>query len=309
MRLPFVLAYIGLVLLTTLPAHATGPYAKIYPGKKVESKSHPAAKTRRLAIHVVKGDWGNADPRDIEKLLYSVAQELWAYFPKRSLKPILVVPAAGNPLTQYEKGPHGEYIVHLSAKDRRWSQYAYQFAHEFAHILSNYDRHGGKTAAHNQWFDEAVCEAASLFTLRRLAESWQLSEEAPPYLHWKEYAPAFERYAEHFLEEAHRRLPAGVTLAAWYREHQLRLRRDPYLREKNELVANILLPLFEENPEYWGAIGYLNLEEEDATGSFEQYLANWYRNAPDQYKPFIEKTIRMFGLQPQTAVAAATSVR
>lgn len=306
MRLPIILAYIGIALLVNPPAKAADSHVKTHHFKKTEVKTrHPENKSQRLRIQVADANWGNASRQDIEKLLYAVAEELWTYFPKRSLKSIVVMPSAAHPLTAYDKGPRGEYVVYLSARDRRWSQYAYQFAHEFAHILSNYDRHGDKTVPGNQWFEETLCEAAALFTLRRMSESWQLSDGPLPYPDWQGYAPAFERYAEHFLQEVHRKLPPGTSLADWYRDHRKKLRHDPYLREKNELVANLLLPLFEENPEYWDAIGYLNLDDSDATASLPQYLETWHKNAPDQYKPLVEEIIAMFGLGERTTLVHA----
>jgi hypothetical protein len=49
----------------------------------------------------------------------------------------------------------------------------YQFAHEFAHILSNYERHAdSKVARQHEWFEEALCEVASLYALKRVGMQW-----------------------------------------------------------------------------------------------------------------------------------------
>ena len=55
---------------------------------------------------------------------------------------------------------------------------AYQFAHEFCHILCNFD----DDWKGNNWFEETMCETSSLFVLRRLSKEW---EERPPYPAWK----------------------------------------------------------------------------------------------------------------------------
>jgi len=256
----------------------------------------PAAvsRTDSPAIQVLPGDWGGADRQDIENLLLAVARELWVYFPDRKLRPISVAPTDRHPFVRYAKGPSGETIIHLSAKGRYWSQYAYQFAHEFAHVLSNYDRNGHRLVQRNQWFDESLCETASLFTLRRLSATW-LKGEIVPYAHWKSYGTTLQAYVGELLAQPHRVLPAKASFADWYRGNAETLDKSPYVRERDELVAGMLLPLFERHPEAWATIGYLNLEESDATGSFEQYLANWHRNTPPLQRPLVERIIEMFG--------------
>jgi len=112
--------------------------------------------------------------RDVEKVLHSAAVALWPYFAGRTLKPILVEPK-GGPITLYRRGPNGEYLVRLNTGDRHWAQHAYQFAHEFGHILANYDEHERR----NKWFEESVCEMASLFVLRRMSETWKAAKHRP----------------------------------------------------------------------------------------------------------------------------------
>ena len=247
-----------------------------------------------VTIRVLPGDWGGADREDVENLLKSVARELWMYFPGRSLNTIVVAPTERHPVAGYAKGPEGEYFVYLSAKGRHWSQYAYQFAHEFAHILSNYERSGRFSVRRNQWFDESLCETASLFTLRRLGASW-LKGDMAPYPHWRAYGAAFQTYVQDLLAQPHRALPPKKVFTDWYQGNSAALDRDPYGRERDELVAGMLLPLFEEYPEGWAALSYLNLEESDATGPFQTYLQNWHRNTPERHRPFVAKIIELFG--------------
>lgn len=268
------------------------------------SVSRTSGTRQGLTIHVVSGDWGDASTEDIEKLLYETAGELWRYFPERSLKPIIVAPSPYGPLVKNARGPRGEYVVYLSSKDRRWSQFAYQFAHEFAHILTNYDRLGAASVRHNQWFDESLCEAAALFTLRRLSMSWQ-QDGRVPYPNWKSYAVAFDSYAQHLLKQPHRQLPPEISFAQWYEDHREALRNNPYIRAKDGLVANMLLPLFENDPETWAAIGYLNLDESDATNTLKDFLENWSRNAPERHKPVVESIMTLFGLGERATVTAA----
>jgi hypothetical protein len=266
--------------------------------KPVAAAAATAEASGRLTIQVLPGDWGDVDPSDIEHLLYAVARELWLYFPDRKLQPITVAPTDRHPFVRYAKGSSGEYLIYLSAKGRHWSQYAYQFAHEFAHVLSNYDRNSHRLVQRNQWFDESLCETAALFALRRLSASWQ-NGVVVPFAHWKSYSTALQAYVGELLAQPHRVLPAKASFVDWYRGNAASLDRSPYLREREEVVAGMLLPLFEQHPEAWATIGYLNLEESDATGSFEQYLANWRRNTPPHQRPLVERIIELFGFAPQ----------
>ena len=199
--------------------------------------SSAPSRAQAPSIRVLAGDWVGAEREDVENLLKSVARELWVYFPGRTLKPILVAPTERHPIAGYAKGPDGEYFVYLSAKGRHWSQYAYQFAHEFAHILSNYERHGRTHVRRNQWFDESLCETASLFTLRRLGASW-LKGDMVPYPHWRTYGAAMQTYVRDLLAQPHRSLPPKSAFADWYQGNADALDRNPYLREREaQLVA------------------------------------------------------------------------
>lgn len=249
-----------------------------------------------VSIEVAPGDWGQVDRRDLQRVLESVAHE----FLDRSVGlrqdvSVRVIPRSGAPRVLYERGFHGEYRIQLTARDERWFQYAYQFAHELCHVASNFDRgvRVGTDGAHaHQWFEEALCETAALYTLKRLAATWETS---PPTRNWIGYGATFAAYADALAREPHRQL-THRSLRDWYAEHAASLRDDPYLRQKNEVVASQLLPLFEQHPDYWQAIAYLNPVTARATTSFADYLAAWYEAAPD--KAFPAEVMARFGFEP-----------
>jgi hypothetical protein len=247
---------------------------------------------QRLVIRVQPGGWSTATPAEVEAVLYSVATELLSHFPATRLYPIVVSHSHEAPAALYERGAKGEYRVHLTAKGREWSHYAYEFAHELSHILTNYQHHVDlKMTSHHQWFEETLCEVASLYVLKRLATTWQT---APPYADWQSYAPEFQAFVERFLNEPHRQMPRNQALRTWFAERSGALRESPYVREHNEVVANVLLPLFEENPRIWGAIAYLNLVKTGA--DFREYLQSWYDNAPEEHRDLIQYLMGLFGV-------------
>ena len=261
----------------------------------------PIPQAAHVEIHVQAGQWGAATTGDIETVLTSVATELLQFFPDKQLSPIRVVADASGPRVFFDRDTKGEYLVFLSVKDARWDQFTYQFSHELCHILSNHDHkdmtdHG--VARDNQWFEESVCESASIMTLQRMALRW---EQSPPYPQWRGYAPAFREYAANLLNQPHRELTAGVTLAGWYQQNQISLRSDPYLRDKTELVANALLEIFERDPQSLSAIAYLNEEKSATSGSFKDYLTSWRSCCPRTQQNIVRQTMALFGMSDNEA--------
>jgi hypothetical protein len=261
-----------------------------------------ASKAGALSIRIEGNGWGPTRTPEIEALLRAVADQLVPNPGVRRNTVILVSRGVGDPITRFEKGPHGEYLVELSASDKNWGQFAYQFGHELCHILSNFEAHADERKQ-NQWFEEALCETAALYTLRRLAAAWALDA---PYPSWRDHAPLLSAYAARFLAEPHRQLPEGTSLAAWLAETTRELNDNPYMRDKNEVVANRLLPLFEADPQRWAALAYLNLDATDASSEFSGYLAHWQRNAPAEYQPFVSDVLSLLGVPVAQGVAEAS---
>lgn len=82
--------------------------------------------------------------------------------------------------------PASEAVVWLGTHGRVWAQVAFQFAHEFCHVIAD-----PKTMPWDRflWIEEAICEAASLFALRCMAKTWAV---APPYPNWQDYSVKLE---------------------------------------------------------------------------------------------------------------------
>ncbi|WP_418319141.1 tripartite tricarboxylate transporter substrate binding protein [Piscinibacter sakaiensis] len=295
-----MLLNIAVTAMLTLPAEpaqtgvavdkaGSGQAAARQPGGQANPRADPRA--GGLMIRVAAGDWGGGDPQTIRLVLEAVAAEMLSRFSGREpLAPIHVSRSPVRPVTLFERGPHGEYRIELNASGRDAAPYIYEFAHELCHVLSNYERHHHAAAARSQqWFEEALCEVASLYSLKALANRWQRSA---PTAELAAAAPGLLETARRFQQEAHRRLPTGTTLAGWYALAGARLGASAYDRNRNEVVANLLLPLFEENPELWGAISFLNLQAPGS--SFRDYLQSWLDNAPPRYKDVIRYTISLF---------------
>ena len=233
-----------------------------------------------------KQDWG-AHPANVKAVLYSAARPLWKQFPGRELKPILVEPK-GGPIVLFRRGENGEYLVRLDTGDTYWAQYSYQFAHEFCHILCNYD----DDVHRNKWFEESLCEVASLYSLRSMSETWKTN---PPYGNWKGYSTALNNYADERIAASP--LPTDQTLAEWFSDHEATLYQDATNRELNNVVAVQLLPLFEEEPSRWEAVTWLNKAKSTKSQTFSDYLSDWHKHSPQKHREFIRQVGKEFGVE------------
>ena len=192
-----------------------------------------------MEISVLECEWGVARRGDIRKLLEDVASHIVRELRDPFDEAVHVVNLPGRtPLTSFRDSGTAAYMVNLTARDRQWSQFAYQFGHEFCHVLMGTDRLRDNP---NNWFHESICELSSFFVLRRMAERW-LSD--PPYPNWSGYAASLAAYAESTAAKFRKVAPTD-SFSAWLSTNEDRMRQDPYLRERNGVVALKLLPLFE----------------------------------------------------------------
>jgi len=240
-----------------------------------------------LVVRVAPEGWGDAGTADIEKVLRSAGESLSEFFPGRKFPPLEVSRSTTTPITLFKRGREGEIRVKLNVEGRHWAQFAFQFGHEMGHVVCGFEEYQNP----NAWFEETLCEAASLFVLGRMAESWK---ERPPYPNWKDYAESLRKYREERMADS--ALPKGTSLADWFREREASLRKDPTQRDLNLKMAAALLPLFEEAPGRWAAVAALNAVRGDASRPFARYLSDWSRSAPANHREFIGKIADRFGI-------------
>jgi hypothetical protein len=251
--------------------------------------SQPA--TPVLEMRLAETGWGTASLADVRAVLTSAGRQLLVHVPGAKLETLDVRPD-GGPIALFKRAADGAIIIKLNTHDTYWAQYAFQFGHELCHVLCRFDE-GDRG---NLWFEESICEVASLYVLRCMADEWQTR---PPYPNWRSFAPKLAEYADTRLAE--RELPAGKTLAEWYQEESVSLRADPVNRDRNRIVAGALLGLFEKSPEHWAAVAYLNQGKVKGPMPFEAYLQNWQDRTPIRHRAFIHAIAGKFGIELQPA--------
>lgn len=136
-------------------------------------------------------------------------------------------------------------IIFLStAGNSYWAQNAYQLSHELCHHFIKKKTPTGN----NSWFEESICELASIYFLLEIESIWSTSANATK----SSYISSIKNYLSNLLNN-----PLNINLkqlniqsSAFYQE----MNADTYLRDNNNFIANKLLPIFKKTPSLWGDV-------------------------------------------------------
>jgi hypothetical protein len=239
----------------------------------------------------------------------SSASSLWRFCEPRNLAPIVVYPRKEGPLCDFKHDSRGRARVGLNVKPNRYDQLAFQFAHEFCHVMAIHSRVGQRHDVRhsNHWLEESLCETASLFALRKMTSEWEQHSE---FSTWetgdgKPYSPSHQVYAQKRIDSALLRLPSEQGFQPWFegrhqflRDHPIAIEKDKQieaeLREDYTVIATRLLPLLEANPENWEAISFLNLTQHKDGKLLAEHLEGWKAVCPEKYRQFVGSIERTF---------------
>ncbi len=247
----------------------------------------PVAK--KLPLYRIDASDFGASEADIRAVCDSAAKQLWQHFAEYELEPFVVTRGKSGPIVLYQRNEAMEIVVRLDTSNTFWSQYAYQFGHEFCHILCRYRPSDGQ----NLWFEETLCETASLYVLRSMARDWK---KEPPYRNWADYRDSLREYADDVIRKrtnVQQIYAAGMP--AFFEKHAAELRKEATNRELNGAMAVVLLALFEERPERWDAIRWLNHRPAAKDETFAAYLSRWHTAAPEKHQTFIAEIAKLYG--------------
>ena len=188
------------------------------------------AQTTTPGLTVKNGNWGGTSLRTIAAVLTSAADVLLHAFGRSPDAPIHVAWWSQDPRVFDARRP---YQIRLNARDTYWSQYVYQFCHELCHVMINFDRYPGHK---HRWFDESLCELASLFVLHRLAASWA-AEPPPNVTGAAAFAPHHRAYAEYLADKYPR--PRQHDIPRWLTDNVATLQSNRSARTLTGTVAVI----------------------------------------------------------------------
>lgn len=231
------------------------------------------------------------DEDDIRAVCDSAGSQLWRHAGGHPTEPFVVRRGRQGPFFSHEANDRGELAILLDTGDSAWSQYAYQFAHEFCHLLCG---RRNKPRKH-LWFEETLAETASLFALRGMAREWKTN---PPYRNWRDYRDSLRDYADR-VERRRARIGEihAQGLAAFYRTHRETLESNPTDRELNGAMALVLLREFENEPDGWESVRWLNATPPESRETFAAHLAAWRDGVPEKRRPFVERIAALYGVQ------------
>ena len=239
----------------------------------------------------------------------SAAGQIWRHCDDRPLPQIVIYPRNQGPHCDFKRDTKDRVRVGLKTALNLYAQQAYQFAHEFCHVIANHSRENQRHDAEhaNDWIEECFCEVASLFALRRMAEEWPQHKS---FWSWttaagEKFAPELHAYAQKQIEKALVRLPLDQDLLGWLesreqfmRDHPVAIEKDKQieaeLREDYTVIATRLLPLLEANPENWEAISFLNLTQHKDGKLLAEHFEDWKAVCPEKYRQFVGSIERTF---------------
>lgn len=249
-----------------------------------------AADSREAVTIEINPEGFNASRADIRAVCRSAANQLLRHMVDLKKTTVRVSKGAHGPIALFKKGENGEHLIKLATEKLYWAQYAYQFSHEICHVLCGYEN----DCQGNLWFEETLCEVASLYCLRRMSVEWRTNA---PYENWKSFSPALRDYTDDIGRNLEDYLEITRTgLPAYYRKHARHLSTNATDRGKNGAMALVLLAAFERQPRHWDAIRWLNSSPSPGDETFVQYLSKWHRAVPGEHAGFVSSLSALYGI-------------
>lgn len=174
---------------------------------------------------------------------------------------------------------NGHYIF-LHVKENYWCKWLYQFSHEYCHHLINGKMSGDLKGL--KWFEETICELASMYNLKMMSEVWKYSSEPLK----RHFVPAFLDYLND-LQTKHPLLYEQTLHPKFLQFWDNRLKEPIYHRDLYNAIAVRIFPLFLQDPHLWKII--LHFGDMENWDSLEDLFLHLRRNATPDYSDSLEK--------------------
>lgn len=220
--------------------------------------------------------WGGADILVLIHIFRSVIDEVNAAVGVVPNKPLMIQPnpGLGHPMCS----KIGDvYCIFLSARKNYWSKYVYQFAHEYCHYVIDGPMDGSPETTF--WFEESVCELASMYFLNRVTSRWEswnlepasfgLGPEAIPLFMLKSFAPNNRPYLDNLLSQ---NPPIDAPLHEWLENNMSILSQPDYHRDMYNQIARVLYDLFSDYPDLWKVILFLQRPKKEDYSDFRSFI-------------------------------------
>lgn len=213
--------------------------------------SYPIIEISRNMALVTEPAFGDFDRTIIPELLRSVDEHFARAMKVDSFSsPMCLISYSqkGNPYCSSQNGIHR---IFLTCNQNYWCNWIFQFAHEYCHHLIDVKVELEPGMEGLRWFEETICEMASMYHLGRMIEDWQGSGQ---YIKTR-----FVHSVQEYLDDLLHPTPSTssdkllqVGLEEWSKWHILCYKQRS--RPSSNAVAVNMLPIFEANPHLWRII-------------------------------------------------------
>lgn len=198
------------------------------------------------------------------------------YVPSIGARPLIIInsPNADCPICHRDI-----QIIQLTTAPTLWCQIAYQYAHELCHYSIS-----SEVSDNLRWFEESICEMASLYFLQQIGMLWRNSNVGFQTASGETYAFSFIEYAAN---------TSNKFVAFDLKDHQMihYFESNCYDRLRNRYVANQLLPIFTEYPKTWEAVPSLCRVVQP---TFAKALGSWICESPPSARPGLLRIQSLF---------------
>lgn len=182
-----------------------------------------------------------------------------------------------NPMCSQIQNYH---YIFLHVKGNFWCKWLYQFSHEYCHHLINGKMSGNIMGL--KWFEETICELASMYNLKIMSEMWKYSSEPLK----RRFVQAFLDYLSD-LQNENPLLYEQTLHPKFLQSWDNRLKEPIYHRELYNAIAVRIFPLFLQNAYLWKIILHFgDMENWDSLEDLFQHLRN---HATPDYSDSLEK--------------------
>lgn len=248
-----------------------------------------------ITVKYDKG-WGDAPTSNIKRLCENVALHFQEQLrdEHKIQGDLEIVYHADGPIAFYRSyfgGAPDEYKIGLSVTGKYWSQFAYQFGHEFCHLMHNHDEiYEAIPDNPNKWFHETICQLANIWVIRRMAETW---ETRAPYPNWTNYRHSLKSYADNYINRPS--IQYEGTAADWLKEWEDLMRNKESGAFNYQRVSQLsykFLSIFEDNPKAWNAVRQIPA----STAKMPHYMRQWHSQVDSLDKPIVEAIATEMGI-------------
>ena len=218
--------------------------------------------------------WEGATIPVLVEIFQSIMEEFNSLVEVTPQRPIVIQPDPGLGCPRCCK----DGTIYLSARQDYWSKYVYQFAHEYCHYLIDGPLDGELETTF--WFEESICELASMVMLNKVTDRWlswtqaiipnnPLTARDQALLRLKGFAPNNIPYLIDLLKENPR---IDVPLSEWIDNNKAVLSEPTYHRDMYNQIATVLYDLFTKYPDLWKVIPFLHRPTKEDYADFKTFI-------------------------------------